>query len=458
MNTPRESMDQLSNLILPDIRNDLEREDAESLRIAVEKLHPSDLAQLVRYLSAGEIETFVSLVEPRKLVESLEQLEDHEQRDIILELSRAQAADLLEDMAADERVDIIKQLPEEVRKDLLDRLPDTEKADIQELARYPEETAGAIMTTDFAYLSRNLTVEDAIRQVRVIAEEPEQLYYLYLVDENQRLTGIVTMRELLSSPGETVLKDISQKDLVSVTPDQDQEEVARLLQKYDLLSLPVVDKDETLLGVVTADDLMDVAEAEASEDFQRVGGSEPLKRPYFDISIFRMSWKRVGWLMILFVGGTLTSSVIGAYENQLDKVIILSYFIPLLIGTGGNAGAQAVTTVIRALALEEVKWGDIFRVIGREFVTGLLVGSVLGVVGFFFVRIFWSPNPRIALVVACSFPLITTWANVIAGMVPILAHRVGIDPTVISAPLITTVVDATGLIIYFTLAVWILGL
>jgi magnesium transporter len=220
----------------------------------------------------------------------------------------------------------------------------------------------------------------------------------------------------------------------------------------------VVDEVGRLVGVITVDDIMDILEAEATEDIQRIGGSAPLAQPYFSVPVLGMARKRVTWLLILFFGGTLTSSVVGYYEEVLEEVLILSFFIPLLIGTGGNAGSQTVSTIIRALAVGEVDWGDILRVLLREIGTGLLVGSFLGIVGFFYILLFWRAEVPIAIVIGLTLPFICTWATTVASMVPIIADRVGIDPTVISTPFITTLVDSTGLIIYFVIAQLVLGL
>lgn len=456
--TTQHTQGKFIQLILPDIRKDLREDRKQTLQDTFSQLHPSDQADIVRELSQDEVQHLLNILDTTSVVEALEKLQINEQTSIIQHLPSKTASDTLEQMAADERVDIIKRLPEKRRTTLLDRLPETEKEDIEELAQHREKTAGAIMTSDCAYLPCDITVEEGIDLVRSFAKEPEQLYYLYLVNEHKQLVGIASMRDLLQSTGDTLLENIAQKEIISVQASQDQEEVAKILKKYDFFALPVVNEQQQLLGIVTADDVMDVAEEEASEDFQRLGGSEPLERPYFDLSVFRISRKRVGWLLLLFLGGTLTSTVIGAYENELDQVLILSYFIPLLIGTGGNAGAQSVSTMIRAIALDEVSWEDTFRVIGKEFMSGMIVGTILGIVGYGFVQLVWNTTHPVAFVVACSFPLICTWANVVAGVVPIMADHIGIDPTVISAPLITTVVDATGLIMYFSLATWILGL
>jgi magnesium transporter len=269
---------------------------------------------------------------------------------------------------------------------------------------------------------------------------------------------VVPLRQLVMAQPDQTIAEIRESRVISVPVTALQEEVADVIAKYDFVSLPVVDDGGRLAGVVAVDDIVDVLEEEATEDIQRFGGSEPLNNPYFSVSVPRMARKRVGWLLLLFLGGTLTSAVIAAFEDQLAQVLVLSVFIPLLVGTGGNAGSQTVSIIIRALALEEVEWQDGLRVLVREFATGLTVGGMLGAVGFLFAHFVWGAELPIAIVVALTMPLIVTWSTLVASLVPIVAEKVGIDPTVISAPLITTLVDATGLIIYFLIAAAVLGL
>jgi magnesium transporter len=306
-------------------------------------------------------------------------------------------------------------------------------------------------------LRRHMTVQQAMDFLRQYYEDEHDLYYLYVLDRYQRLVGVVSLRALvLAEPHET-LGEIMETDVMKVTADTDQEEVARLLARYNLLALPVVDENNRMLGIVTVDDVVDVLEEEATEDFQRLGGSEPLSQPYFAVPLFTVARKRIGWLLLLFVGGTLTSSVMRIFEGELAQIVSLAVFIPLLIGTGGNAGSQSVSTIIRALAIGEVQFRDAVRVILRELSTGLVVGGVLGIFGFGLVLL-WGAGIPMAFVVSLSLPVVCTWANIVGGLVPLLAERLGIDAAVVSAPLITTVVDASGLALYFLVAKLVLGL
>jgi magnesium transporter len=363
----------------------------------------------------------------------------------------------------DDAAEFLEDLPEKVADRLLDFMEPDEAEEVRELLSYEEETAGRLMTRDVAMLRRYWTAAEAIEYLHALNEtdEAESLHYLYVVDRYDRLLGVVPIRSLLLARPNVTIETIMQTNVVSILVTADQEELAETVSKYDFVSIPVVDLAGRLLGVVTVDDVLDILEEEATEDIQRLGGSEPLDQPYFAVSVMHMVRKRVIWLLLLFVAATLTGTVIRTFEYELETVIALGIFIPLVTGTGGNAGSQTVTTVIRALALGEVKLDDILRVWKREVLTGLLLGLLLGVVGF--IRaITWDTGYRtfwdVSLVVALTLPLVVIWANSVATVVPIIAERLKIDPTVISAPMITTIVDATGLAIYFLIAKWLLGL
>ena len=386
------------------------------------------------------------------------QLSTDEQDQLFRELTDQDTRQLMNQLAPDERTALLEELPAEITEKALQLLDDADREECRELLGYPEHSVGRVMTTNFVSVRPDWSVERTLEYLRNLDRSIESISSIYVTDPDRTLLDDLPLRRLFRADPERTLTDLMDHTFVSIRANEDQETAVRVAEKYDLRGIPAVDSAGKLVGIITMDDLMEIAEEEASDDFHRLGGSEPLEQPYFDLSVVAISRKRVVWLLLLFLGGTLTSSVIGAFEDQLNQVLILSFFIPLLIGTGGNAGAQSVSTIIRALALHEVHWEDTFRVIYREFLIGLLVGSVLGVLGYLFVTLFWGASPSVSLVVAFTLPVICTWSNVVAGIVPILADKVGIDPTVISAPLITTVVDTTGLVIYFSLAVWILRL
>jgi magnesium transporter len=314
------------------------------------------------------------------------------------------------------------------------------------------------MTDKFVRVRPDMTAGEVIAFLRLVDPEIESLNDLYVLDSVRHLLGVVSLRQVITASPERRLRDIMHTDLVTIAPATDQEEVARLVSRYDLLSLPVV-AEGRMLGIITVDDVIDVLVAEGTEDVLRFGGVESggADEPYFSVPIARSVRRRVVWLLFLFLAGTLTSGVLGLFEGELAQVIELSVFIPLLIGTGGNTGAQTVSTVIRGLALGEIRWRDAWRVIGRELGSGMLLGVILGAVALAWATIAGYAS-MIAVVVSLTILAICIWANVIGGLVPMAAQKLGIDPATVSAPMITTLVDATGLAIYLLIAKFLLGL
>jgi magnesium transporter len=379
-------------------------------------------------------------------------------RQVLDALPISRIAAILNRMPIDEAARIIsvfrRRLPA-----ILTAMQPQHAAEVQALLSYPPESAGRMMTEQFARLAPELTAQQALTQLRKLNAGVETLTNLYIVDKRDRLIGVVSLREVVVAPPSRKLKTLMTTDVISVTPETDREVVARLLSRYDFLAMPVVAADGRMIGIITADDVIDVLASENAEDLLKFGavGSGTEEEPYFTIPIQTVVARRVGWLLLLFVGGTLTASVLQYFEAELAAVVALSFFIPLLIGTGGNTGAQTVSTLIRGLATGEVQMNDIWRVVQREFISGILLGTILGVVAYTR-ALFWSPDPTLALAVGLGVLAICAWANSIAALIPLLAKRFNVDPAAVSAPLITTLVDATGLAIYLGIAKVTLGL
>jgi magnesium transporter len=306
------------------------------------------------------------------------------------------------------------------------------------------------MTTEIAVLRRQWSTSQALDYLRSLTEA-ETLHYLYVVDRENHLLGVVPLRNLLMAQPDASIGSIMSPDVVAVPVTADQEELAEFISRYDYFAIPIVDEEERLLGVVTVDDALDVLAEEATEDIQRLGGSEPLANPYFAVSVLQVVRKRVIWLMLLFVASLFTSTVIRSFEGILAAAVVLNAFIPLITGTGGNAGSQTVTTVIRAIAVEDVRLSDVGRAWRREISVGLVLGLILGLVGAV-VGTLVAGDFQIGLVIGVTLPPVVVWSNTVATLVPLAAERFKIDPTVISAPMITTIVDASALLIYFLLA------
>lgn len=386
----------------------------------------------------------------------LEELEDEEAIDVAETMSTDRLADVLDEMEPDEAADILGDLSPARAAEALAEMEDADE--VIPLLGHPDETAGGLMTTSYIALRRHTTAAQAIDFLRQVQVDEETPYYLYVVDRDRRLLGVVGMRELVVAPPGALAEDIMDRDPHYVSIGTDQEEVARWMARYNLSALPVVDGDMVLHGVITHDDVIDVLEEEATEDVLHLGAIESgplIDKPYWAQRIPEVVRSRFVWLLGLFVAETLTGTVLRHFSRELAAVVSLAYFIPLIIGTGGNAGSQTVTSVIRALALDEIRRSDVLRVLRREVFTSLLLGVLLGAVAFVRVQL-WGIGPAMAATVGLTILAVVMWANVVGSFVPILAETVGIDPTVMSAPLIATLVDATGLLIYLTVAAVVL--
>jgi magnesium transporter len=424
----------------------------------VADLAAEDLAELLNQLTLVEAASVMMMLPVARAVELCDQPTMTRRGAILAKLDPGRAAQIVTELAADERTDVIQQMGLTERRRILAKVSNEVKAELEHLLQYEEHTAGGIMTTEFVQLDPEMTVGDALKHIRSVAREKESIYACYVMEpESDRLLGAVSLRDLVMAELDQPVTRIMRRRPVTVEASDDQETVAQKIAKYNLLAVPVVEKDGSLVGFVTVDDVIDVLIEEQTEDILRMAAVEPgaLDKPYFDNPIFRVVRKRIGWLMFLFVAGTLTSKVLHSFESELATVVTLTIFVPLLIGTGGNAGAQTVMTVIRSLSLGEIGVKHAWRVVLREAFTGFIVGGLIGVVAF--AQAYWiTQDLRLALTIAVTVCTICVWSTAVGALIPIAAHRVGVDPTVLSAPLISTLVDATGLLIYMSIAKLIL--
>ena len=426
----------------------------------VSDLPAADVADLLNQLNLAEAASVIMMLPVPRAVQVLDQPTMTRRAAILEQLDPARAAKLLEGMAADERTDMVQQMGEHERRRLLPKLKPEVRAEVERLLQYPDHTAGGIMTTEFVRLDPSMTVAAALKHIRSVAREKESIYACYILEPGTgRLLGSVSLRDLVMAELDRPVSEIMRRKPVTVNALDDQEAVAHRIAKYNLLAVPVVEKDGSVVGFVTVDDVIDVLIEEQTDDILKMGGVEPgaLDKPYFDNPILRVVRKRIGWLLLLFVAETFTGTVLRHYEGELAAVVALSFFIPLLIGTGGNAGSQTVTTIIRSIALGEIRLKDAWRVLAREATTGVIVGVLVGSVAFGR-ALLWGAHMPLAVTVAITVLVICTWSTTVGSLIPIAAERFGVDPAVLSAPLITTLVDATGLIIYFRIAKVILGL
>ena len=360
----------------------------------------------------------------------------------------------------DDAADVIQEFPEEERSATLAMIDETFRREIQGLLAYAEDAAGGLMSPRFARLRPDMTVDEAIHYLRKQAREHlETLNYLYVLDAEQRLLGVVSFRDLFRVAGSKVLRDVMQTDTVSVLDTMDQEAVARIFAQHSWNAIPVVDNEGRMKGIVTGDDIVEVVQSEATEDIQKLGGMEALDTPYMRTTMFDMVKKRAGWLSALFLGEMLTASAMGHYENQIAQAVVLALFVPLIISSGGNSGSQATTLIIRAMALGEVGLRDWWRIMRREILAGLALGIILATIGMARILAWqWAFGTyglhywQVASIVSLSLVGVVTWGTMMGSMLPIVIRRIGFDPASASAPFVATLVDVSGLMIYFNVA------
>lgn len=424
------------------------------LRALLSDIHPADIASLMDELPSEQAVILFELLSLDTASEVLDETGAIVRQELVEKVDDERLADLLDNLPVDDVVEFLEDLPDDVSERLIGLMEPEEAAEVQEILAYEEDTAGRLMTTDVIALRRQWTVNETLDYLRSL-EEPETLHYLYVVDREDKLLGVVPLRALIMAPPDATIASIMTEQIVSVPVTADQEELAEMVSRYDFVAIPVTDAQGRLVGVVTVDDVLDIFEEEVTEDIQRLGGSEPLDQPYFSASLFEIVKKRIGWLLLLFLASTLSGEVLRFFQSELDTVVALTLFITLIIGTGGNAGSQTVATIIRAITLDEVRMSNMWQAWRREVSAGLILGLVMGLVGVGR-ALLWGTGYEVALVVALTLPAVVIWSNTAATVIPIVADRINIDPAVISGPMITTLVDATGLLIYFSLAKLIL--
>lgn len=444
-----------TDIILAQIEQALEREDLTSAIRILEALKPADQAEVFDDLDAEDQVSLLPNLDPAVSADILENLDETDAAELVSSLPQDYAVRVIDEMEPDEAADLLGDISPEKAQSFLQELENPEE--VRPLLIHPDESAGGLMTSEFLALRRRMTAGEAIEAIRQWKPEDESVYYLFVVDSERKLCGVVSLRQLIVADPNTRLADIMDPEVVSVLAGTDQEEVARIMSRYDLLALPVVDQEGRLIGVITVDDVIDVVVDEATEDIQRLGGTQPLTQPYLRSPILSVARKRIGWLLLLFITESLTGTVLRHFEEELQAVVALAFFVPLLIGTGGNAGSQTTSTIIRALALGEIDLKDALRSLWHELRVGLALGLGMAVIAYLRALTWGSPSP-LATTVAMAILTIVVWANALGAILPLLAAKLKIDPTVVSGPVMSTLVDATGLFIYFTIAKIILGL
>lgn len=471
----------INTLLLPELREMLADGDAAGLREFCEAIHPARAAEFIEGLSSEEAWQVLLETDQDRRTQIFGFLDHDRQLEIVERGDRRQIAELLEDMAADDRVDLLNEVPQEIVDELLPLIPVEERREVQRLQSYPEGTAGSVMTTEVARLPESLTVREALDAISRQAEELETIYYNYIVDSENHLQGLLSARQLVTHfrQPDMPIAELMHRDVVAVNANDDQETVARKVANYNFLAIPVVDDERHLLGIITHDDIIDVMQAEATEDAHLSAAVAPLEDSYLDTPWFTLAWKRGIWLTIMFVAGLATALLLRNYEHTLDQTVWLIFFIPLIMSSGGNTGNQSATLVITALTNGELRPADWWKVMRRELWMGFSLGMFLGILGYvcaFGILAILSSGPgdssavgdAVAQAVAAptAFELLVipiTLLGVIlcgtlsGGALPLIFRRLGFDPALMSNPFVAGIIDICGIVIYMTVAIVMLG-
>ena len=422
----------------------------------VKDMNPADAAAMLQELPESKMPLVFRLLPKELAAETFAYMEGDAQEVLIQGFTDKELDEVIGEMFLDDAVDMIEEMPANVAKKILRHVDADTRKMINQVLNYPKDSAGSIMTMEYVDLKRRMTGEQAFERIRSTALDSETVYTCYVTDGRRKLEGVITVRELLLAPKDAVLRDIMETNVKFVTTHTDQEEAARLLSKYDFLALPVVDAEERLVGIVTVDDAMDVMQEEATEDMERMAAIAPSDKPYMKVSVFENWKKRAPWLLFLMISAAFTGSIITHFETALAANLVLSSFIPMLMSTGGNTGSQASTTIIRSLSLGEVRYRDIPQILLKESSTAVLCGVTLAVANFLKLMLLDQVGVPVALVVCLTILAVSLVANLLGSLLPLFAKRVGLDPTVMASPLISTILDAVSLVIYFNIAVAVL--
>ena len=430
----------------------LEKKQYTKLRQMLADKNTADIAVILEELPEEDLLKIFRILPKTMAADVFSYLEVDHQHELITSMSEKDAASIINNLMADDATDLLEEMPANiVKKILANANPDTRR-DINHLLRYPEDSAGSIMTVEYVDLKETMTVEDAIERIRKVGVDSETINICYVLDAKRKLIGTVALRYLLISPSDAVIGEIMHEDVIFINTLMDQEEVARQFQKYDFTAMPVVDNEERLVGIITVDDIVDILQEEATEDIEKMAAIVPTDKPYMKTTVFETWKKRIPWLLLLMISATFTGSIITSFEDALSACVVLTAYIPMLMDTGGNAGGQASATIIRGLSLNEIEFKDAFRVLWKEARVAALCGLTLAAANFMKLLVFDHVTIAVATVVCLTLIAAVFIAKVIGCLLPMLAKKIGFDPAVMASPFITTIVDALSLLIYFSIA------
>jgi magnesium transporter len=454
----------LGKTIQPELDALIQTRDVMTLRDILNDLPAPDVAEVIQDIPERDQAVLFRLLPTVMAAGAFEFLDRETQKTLLKALGHQEVASVLNEMHPDDRTALLEDLPGGVVQQMISLLTPEERKVAQSLLGYPEKSVGRLMTPDYIPVRKEWTVGDSLNYIRTYGKDSETLNVIYVVDEKGKIIDDIHIRELLLSPLERQIKDLMNENFVALQANDDQESAVNAFSKYNRVALPVVDASGTLLGIVTVDDVLSVAQKESTDDIQKFGGMEALDEPYISTPLFRMVQKRAGWLVILFLSEMLTATAMAFFQDEIAKAVVLALFVPLIISSGGNSGSQAATLIIRAMALGEVKLKGWWRVMRREVISGLMLGSILGSIGFMRIALWSAFSPvygphwlLVALTVGTSLVGVVLWGTLSGSMLPFVLKRLGADPATSSAPFVATLVDVTGLVIYFSVAVFFLS-
>ena len=441
------------------IYNLIEQKDIVNLKLELLKLNEADIAEILDEIDDNEKRIRIFRLLPKTIAADVfADLDLDNQQNIITSLSMKEAGTILDNLFADDAVDLIEEMPANIVTKLLKNTTKETRADINFLLKYPINSAGSIMNTAYIDLKENITVNQAIEKIRKEKEDTETLNICFVLDKERKLKGAIFLKDLLFNKPETLIKDIMETKVLYVNTYDDQEEVANSFSKYDVNTMPVVDSENRMVGIITIDDIVDIMEQEATEDIEKMAAISPTDKPYMKTSVFETWKKRIPWLLLLMISATFTGKIIQTYEEALASYVILTSFIPMFMDTGGNAGGQASVTIIRGISLKEIEFKDILKIMWKEFRVAILTGITLAAANFIKLLVIDKVNMSIASVVCLTLIVTIIFAKIVGCTLTIIKKKVGFDPAVMASPFITTIVDALSLITYFQIATILLGL
>lgn len=453
---------ELTDVFLSDLRDAISIQNGAFVTEQLKALYPPDIAGVFNQLEIEEAKYVYKLLDEQTAADVMVELEDDVRERFLASLTSKEIAEqFIDNMDSDDAANVIAELPDNVQDEVLSHIEDSEQAsDIVDLLKYDEYTAGGLMRKEFVRVHLHSKALECVREIREQAHDLEEVFAIYVVDDDEKLIGLLPLKKLIVSPVRSIVADIYDPKIISVKANTPAENVANIMDKYNLVAVPVVNAIGQLVGVITIDDVVDFRREGDTEDVQKMAGVEAFDEPYMSLSIVEILKKRTGWLVILFLGETLTASAMAFFENEIAKMVILALFVPLIISSGGNTGSQASTLIIRAMALGEITVRSWWTIIKRELKVGLILGLILGIIGFLrviiwsnFTSIYGTHSMGIAYTVGFSLIAVVLWGNIVGSLFPLILKRLGLDPAVASAPFVATLVDVTGLIIYFSFSI-----